>query len=131
MKYHIDIIDGIKDICIIVNKGIVSDEETCFVTNKYKTLLNEMDEAYRCIRSLIVDDNLIEKIELKKKRVLWIELKLPVTPSTQLLEDHTLNQISYIEGGIPDNTTNHTERNNQVGKRVEGRYQCVIDFTQS
>ena len=40
MKYHIDIIDGIKDICIIVNKGIVSDEETCFVTNKYKTLLN-------------------------------------------------------------------------------------------
>ena len=66
MKYHIDIIDGIKDICIVVNKGIVSDEETCFVTNKYKTLLNEMDEAYRCIRSLIVDDNLIEKVELKK-----------------------------------------------------------------
>ena len=40
-----------------MNKGIVSDEQICLVTNKYKTLLNKMDEAYRCIRSLIVDEN--------------------------------------------------------------------------
>ena len=61
MKYYIDIINGIKDIFIEMNKDIVPDEEICLVTNKYETLLNEMDEAYRCIRSLIVDDNLIEK----------------------------------------------------------------------
>ena len=52
-----------------MNKYIVPDEEICLVTNKYKTLLNEMDEVYRCIRSLIVDDNLIEKtrIHIQKK----------------------------------------------------------------
>ena len=44
---------------IELNKGIVSDEEICLVTNKYKTLLNEMDKAYRYIISLIDDDNLI------------------------------------------------------------------------
>ena len=63
MKNNIEIIDGIEDIFIEKNKGIVSDEEIYLVTNQYKTLLNEMDEAYRCIRSLIVDDNLIEKLE--------------------------------------------------------------------
>ena len=59
MKHHIDIIDGTKDIFIELNKGIVSDEEICLVTNKYKTLLNEMDKVYRYIISLIDDDNLI------------------------------------------------------------------------
>ena len=57
IKNRINIIDGIKDIFIAMNKGIVSDEQICLVTNKYKTLLNKMDEAYRCIRSLIVDEN--------------------------------------------------------------------------
>ena len=46
---------------IETNKDIVFDEEICLVTNKYKTLLNEMDEAYRCTRSSIVNDDLIEK----------------------------------------------------------------------
>ena len=49
MKHHIDIIDDIKDTFIEMNKGIISDKEICLVTNKYKTLLNEMDEVYRCI----------------------------------------------------------------------------------
>ena len=59
MKYYIDIINGIKDILIEMNKDIVPDEEICLVTNELKTLLIEMDEGYRCIRSLIVYDNLI------------------------------------------------------------------------
>ena len=50
MKHHIDIIDGSIYLCIEINKVILSDEKVCLVTNKYKTLLNETDEAYCCIR---------------------------------------------------------------------------------
>ena len=62
MKHHIEIINGIKEIFIEMNHSVVSDEEVCLVTNKYKKLLHEMDEACRCIRILIFDDNIIEKI---------------------------------------------------------------------
>ena len=51
MKHHIEIIDGIKDIFIEMNKGIISDEEIYLVTSKYKNLLNEMGEVYSRIRS--------------------------------------------------------------------------------
>ena len=121
MKYHIDIIDGIKDICIIVNKGIVSDEETCFVTNKYKTLLNEMDEVYPCIRSSIVDDNFIEKPRIQYQKTIFLlrESKLPVTPSANLLEDRILNQMGTIEGCIADKTEDHVEISYQVGKLLK------------
>ena len=61
MKHHVDIIDYIVNIFIEMNKGIVSDKDMRLITNTYKTLLNKMDEAYRCIRSLIIDDNRIEK----------------------------------------------------------------------
>ena len=47
---------------IEMSKGLVSNEEICLVSNKYKTLLNEIDKAYRCIRTLNIDNNLIEKI---------------------------------------------------------------------
>ena len=40
-----------------MNKGIVSDEYICLIPNKYKTLLKEMDEGYRCIRLLNVNDD--------------------------------------------------------------------------
>ena len=68
MKHHIDIINGIKDIFIETNEDIVSDKEICLVTNKYNTLLNVIDEAYRYIRLLIVDDDLIEitRIHIQK-----------------------------------------------------------------
>ena len=101
-----------KDKFIVMNKGIVSDEEIYLVTNKYKTLLNEMDEESRCIRSLVIDDNLIEKtrIHIQKTLFLWGELKLLITPSAHLLEDLTLNQMSSIEGDIGDKTEFHIER---------------------
>ena len=40
---------------------------------------------------------------------MWRELKLPVTPSAHLLEDHILNQMSSIEGGITGVTEDHIE----------------------
>ena len=81
-----------------MNKGIVSDEQICFVTNKYKTLLNKMDEAYRCIRSLIVD----EKVEFAFKKKLRKELKLPDTQSAHLLKYDILDRTSSREGDISD-----------------------------
>ena len=44
MKHHIEIINGIKEIVIEMNEGVVSNEEICLVTNKYKKLLNELNE---------------------------------------------------------------------------------------
>ena len=103
------------------------------VTNKYKTLLYEMDGAYRYIRSLIVDDNLIEKtrINIQKTMFLWRELKLTVTSSAHSLEDHILTQMSSIEGDIADKTEDHIEFSHQIGKRLERRYKGDTDFTQS
>ena len=57
MKYHVDIIDSIRDVFIEMSKCIVSDEYTSLTTNKHKTFLKEIDEAYRCVRSLNVNDD--------------------------------------------------------------------------
>ena len=133
MKHHVDIIDGINDIFIEMNKGEVSDVEMSKVTNKYKHLLKEMDDVYWCIRTLYIDDILIDntRVHIESTKILWRELKLLVTPSAYLLEDHILTQINSIDGGIADKTEDHIERSHQVSKRFEQRYKCVIDFTQS
>ena len=93
MKHHIDIINGINETLIKISKGMVLDIEFCTVTNTYKTLLNETDEAYRCIRTLIIDDNLIDKtrIHIQDIMIFWRELKLRINLSVNLLEDHLLN----------------------------------------
>ena len=72
MKHHIDTINGINDIFIETNKGIVSDKDICLVTNKYKILLNEMNEEYRYIRTLIIDDNLIGKTRIHIKKAIFL-----------------------------------------------------------
>ena len=72
LKHHIDIVNGIKHIFVKMNKGIVSDEEICLLTNKHKNVLNKMDEPYHCIRSLIVDDNLIEKTRIHIQKVIFL-----------------------------------------------------------
>ena len=55
-----------------------------------------MDYTYLYRRSLVIDDNFIEKFEFTlKKMYLWRELKLPVTTSTHLLEDYILKVIIF------------------------------------
>ena len=61
MKHHLDTISGVNKIFIEMSKGVVLYIEMCTVTNKYKTLINEMNEIYRCIRTLIIYDNVINK----------------------------------------------------------------------
>ena len=109
---------------------MVSDIEIYMITNKYKTLLNEMDEIYICIRTLIIDDNLIEKYRIHTNFFLR-ELKWPITPSVRLLENHIMNHMISIQCGIADKTEDHIEKSHQIGKRFERRYQCVTDITQS
>ena len=74
MKHHIDIIDGIKDIFIEMVECTVSNEAIYLITNKYKTLLNKMDEAYCCIKTSIIDDNLIAiNSNLHSKKYIFVE----------------------------------------------------------
>ena len=78
-----------------------------------------MNEPYRCIRTLNIDNNLIEKTRIRIQKIMLLQrdLKLPVTLSAHLLEDHILNQMSSIEGDIADKTEDQIESSNQVGKR--------------
>ena len=64
MKYQVDIINSINEICIETRKGGVSDEDISKVSNKYKKLLMEMDDVYRCIRILSIDDIRIDKTRI-------------------------------------------------------------------
>ena len=53
--------------------------------------------------------------------ILLRELKLPVTSSTHLLEDHILTQMNSIDGGITNKTEDQIERSHQLGKYFEQR----------
>ena len=79
-----------------------------------------MGEVYRCIRTFNIDNDLIEKtcINIQKTMLLRRYLKLLVTPSAHLFEDHILNQINSIEVGIADKTEVHIDLSRQIGKRL-------------
>ena len=62
---------------------------------------------------------------------MWRDLKSLVTLSTHVFEDHILNQMSSIEGGVIDKTEDRITLSHQIGKRLERRYKGVTNFTQS
>ena len=63
--------------------------------------------------------------------LLWKELKLPVTPSAHLFEDHIVFQMENIVGGLADKSEDHIERAHQDGKRSERIYCGLTNFKQS
>ena len=132
MKHRVDIINGINKIFIELSKGVVSDLKITNKIDKYKNLLKKMDDVYRRVRILTINNVLFEKTRnhITNTMILWRELKLPVTLSVHLLEDHILNQMITIKGGIADKTEDHIERSHQVGKRFDQRHKYVTDFTQ-
>ena len=77
-----------------MSKGDVSDLEIINKTDKYKNWLKDMDDVYRCVRTLTIDNVLIDttRKHIKKTMILWRELNIPVTPSAHLLEDHIWNK---------------------------------------
>ena len=60
---------------------------------------------------------------------LWRDLKLSVTPSAPLLEDHISNQMSSIEGGITDKTEDHIKRSHQVGLYIMCNFYLYYNFS--
>ena len=60
--------------------------------------------------------------------LLWKELKLPVTPSAHLFEDHIVYQMENIVSGLVDKREDHIERANQDGKRSERIYYGSTNF---
>ena len=62
---------------------------------------------------------------------MWRELKIPVTPSTHLFEDHIVYQMENIVGGLADKSEDHIERAHQDGERSERIYCGLTNFQQS
>ena len=90
MDKNKETINNIRDIFIEMNKGTVSDNNINIYYVKHKQILSEMNNTYRCMRTLKITDDLISKTKdhICKTMLLWRELKLPVTPSAHLFEDH-------------------------------------------
>ena len=63
MDKNEEIINSIKDIFIEMNKGTVSENNIDIYCKEHKQILIEMDNAYRCMRTLTITDNLITKNE--------------------------------------------------------------------
>ena len=98
----------------------------------HKQILTEMDNTYRCMRTLKVTDGLISKTndQICKRMSSWRELKLHVTPSAYLFEDHIVYQMEYIVGGLADKREDNIERSHQDGKRSERIHIGLINFQQ-
>ena len=106
------IIYKIRDIFIEMNKGTVSEENVHIYFDKHKQFFTEMDYTYRCMRTLKITDDLISKTndQICKTMLMWRELKIPVTPSTHLFEDHIVYQMEKNVGRLADKSEDHIER---------------------
>ena len=104
-----------------MNKGKVSDDNINMYCDKHKQIFTEMDNAYRCMRTLKSIDKLISKTKdhICKTISLWRELKLSVTPFAHLFEDHIVYQMENIVGGLANKSEDHIDRAHQDGKRSE------------
>ena len=56
MEKNEEIINSIIEVFIEMNKGTVSENTIDIYCKYYKQILTEMDNAYRCMRTLIVTD---------------------------------------------------------------------------
>ena len=133
MEKNEEIINRIRDIFIEMNKGTVSENKIDIYFKDHRQILSEMDNAYRCMRTLTVTDELISKTKdhVCQTMLLWRKLKIPVTPSAHLFEDHIVHQMENIIGGLADKSEDHIERAHQDGKRSERKYCGVTNFQQS
>ena len=86
-----------------------------------------MDNVYRCMRILKITDDLISttKDHICKTILIQRELKIPVTTSVHLFEDHIVYQMENIVGGLADKSEDHIERSYQDGKRIKLIYIVV------
>ena len=73
MDKNEEIINNIRDIFIEMNKGTVSDENINMYCDKHKQIFTEIDNAYRCMRTLKITDELnsTTKHYICKTMLLW------------------------------------------------------------
>ena len=92
-----------------------------------------MDNAYRCMRSLTITDDLITKTKdhICKTMLLWRKLKIPATPSPHLFENNIVYQMKNIDGGLANRSDDHVERAHKDSKRSERKCCGVTNFQQS
>ena len=133
MDKNEEIINKTRDIFIEMNKGTVSEENIHIYCNEHKQILTEMDNAYRSMRTLKITDDLTSKTKdhVYKTMLMSRELKIPVTPSTHLFEDHIVYRMENIVGGLADKSEDHIERSHQDGERSEKIYCGLTNFQQS
>ena len=98
-----------------MNKGTVSENNINIYCKEHKQILTEMDNTYRYMRTLTITDDLITKTKdhICKTILLWRKLKIPVTPSAHLFEDHIVYQMKNIDGGLADISEDFIERAHQ------------------
>ena len=82
------------------------------------------------MRSLNITDELLSKTKERAyiTMLLWRELKLHVTPSAHLFEDHIVYQMTNMAGGLIDKSEEHIERAHQDGKSIEIIYCGLTNF---
>ena len=116
-----------------MNKGTVSENKIDIYFKEHKQILTEIDNAYRCMRTLTITYDLITKTQdhICKTMLLWRKLKVPVTPSAHLFVDHIVYQMENIIGGLADKSEDHIERAHQDSKCNDKKYCGVTSFQQS
>ena len=102
-----------------MNKGTVSEDNINIYFKEHKQNLTEINNGYRCTRILTITDDLITKTKdhICKTMLLWRKLKITITPSDHLFEDHIVYQMKNIVGDLIDENEDHIERSHQDSKR--------------
>ena len=72
--------------------------------DKHKQILNEMDHAYRCMRTLKITNELNSKTKdhITNTMLLCRNLKLSITSSAHVFEGHIVYQMKHIVSGLAD-----------------------------
>ena len=124
MKYHAEIIDGIRIIFIEMSEGVIFNDDINVIENKHKILLKEMNETYHYMRSLSVTDDVIYEIvvRIRKIMILWRNLKLLVTSLTYLLGEYFISQMNDLDDELAYKTEDHIEKNQENDIRILRRF---------
>ena len=98
--------------------------------NEHKHILIKTDNAYHCMRTLTITDDLITKTKdrICKSMLLWRKLKTPVTSSANLFEDHIMYQLKILSVVW---LIKRKIKSHQDGKRSERKYCGVTNYQQS
>ena len=104
----------------------LTNEEIETISNGYRDLLITLGEAFRSLRKVDPTDADFETCQnfIDRSMSKWRELNLSVTPKAHLFEDHAVNQMKNVPGGLGHKTEDFVERNHQDGVRLE--IDCMV-----